>query len=191
MVRAHAPIDLMTTLEQVSVPSFVADRQGRITWVNRAAESAFGNVVGRSMAAVVSPEDLPLVRRQYERKLRGVPVTDYEVDVLTADGHRRRAEISSVLIEGGDDCHAIFGVALAGRRRQNPPSRTRLTPRQLEVLHLLDRGASTDQIAARLHLSRETVRNHIRHILRALGAHSRLEAVVIARLEGLAPGPGE
>ena len=55
-----------------------------------------------------------------------------------------------------------------------------LTPRQAEVLELLERGLSTKQIAGQLHLSTETVRNHIRHLLRAVGAHSRLEAVAIA-----------
>jgi DNA-binding CsgD family transcriptional regulator len=60
-----------------------------------------------------------------------------------------------------------------------------LTARQNEVLQLLGEGASTDQIAAMLHLSKETVRNHIRHVLRALGAHSRLEAVALAHRQGL------
>jgi DNA-binding NarL/FixJ family response regulator len=53
------------------------------------------------------------------------------------------------------------------------------------VLRLLDAGASTDQIATELTLSKETVRNHIRQVLRALGAHSRLEAVALARRQGL------
>ena len=34
-------------------------------------------------------------------------------------------------------------------------------------------------------MTTETVRNHIRHVLKALGAHSRLEAVVVARQQGL------
>jgi DNA-binding NarL/FixJ family response regulator len=55
-----------------------------------------------------------------------------------------------------------------------------LTPRQAEVLDLLERGRTTRQIAAELHLSIDTVRNHVRHILRAVGAHSRLEPVAIA-----------
>jgi DNA-binding CsgD family transcriptional regulator len=36
-----------------------------------------------------------------------------------------------------------------------------------------------------LHVSRETVRNHVRHVLRELGAHSRLEAVARAHELGL------
>jgi DNA-binding NarL/FixJ family response regulator len=42
-------------------------------------------------------------------------------------------------------------------------------------------GHSTAQIANELHLSMETVRNHVRHLLRALGVHSRLEAVAVAQ----------
>jgi DNA-binding CsgD family transcriptional regulator len=61
----------------------------------------------------------------------------------------------------------------------------RLTPRQLEVLKLLAGGCSTDRIADRLQLSKETVRNHIRNVLRRLGAHSRLEAVARARALGI------
>jgi two-component system response regulator DesR len=53
------------------------------------------------------------------------------------------------------------------------------------VLQLLSDGASTDQIAAELHLSLHTVRNFVRQILQSLRVHSRLEAVVKARREGL------
>ena len=41
-----------------------------------------------------------------------------------------------------------------------------LTPRQVEVLRLLEQGRSTKQIAAELHLSTETVRNHVRRSLK-------------------------
>jgi DNA-binding NarL/FixJ family response regulator len=56
-----------------------------------------------------------------------------------------------------------------------------LTPRQVEVLRLLEQGRSTKQIAAELHLSTETVRNHVRRLFQALGVNSRLEAVAAAR----------
>jgi DNA-binding NarL/FixJ family response regulator len=55
-----------------------------------------------------------------------------------------------------------------------------LTPRQAEVLALLERGHTTKQIAEELHLSIETVRNHVKRLLGTLGAHTRLEAVAIA-----------
>jgi PAS domain S-box-containing protein len=178
-------IELTRTLEKVKVPSFVAASDGTLTWGNQAARRMFGDLTGRPFATVVAPEDVPLVERQLERKLRGAPVTDYEVDVFTADGRRRRAEISSVPIQNGDECHAIFGVVLTGKPRGPMPRAPQLTSRQNQVLQLLGEGASTEQIAKMLHLSKETVRNHIRHVLRALGAHSRLEAVAKAHREGL------
>jgi DNA-binding NarL/FixJ family response regulator len=49
------------------------------------------------------------------------------------------------------------------------------------VLRLLEHGRSTQQIADELHLTSETVRNHIRNVLRTLGVHSRIEAVAVAR----------
>ena len=184
MARRHRPIELMKTLEKVRVPAAVADRRGMITWLNDAAKTSFGDLVGRSFTSVVAPEHARVVERQLERKLCGVPVTDYEVDVITVDGRRRRAQISSVPIERGDECHAIFGVAVTGAPRP-PRASVDLTPRQTEVLQLLGEGASTQDIDAALHLSKETVRNHVRHILRALGAHSRLEAVALAHRHGL------
>ena len=186
MARRRAPGELTETLQYVKVPSFVGDRDGNITWLNDAAKSVFGDLVGRPATSVVAPEDVPLMQQQLDRKLHGVRNTDYEVDVLTADGRRRRVEISSVPIAGGDRFHAVFGVALPiGPPRDLSSRAVSLTPRQSEILHQLGEGASTEQIAEALHLSRETVRNHIRLVLRALGAHSRLEAVAIAHRRGL------
>jgi PAS domain S-box-containing protein len=185
MAQKHSSIELTRTLKRVKVPSFIAASDGTLTWGNESAKKMFGDLRGRPFTAVVAPEDVPLVQRQLQRKLQGEPSTDYEADVFTADGRRRRAEISSVPIDNGDDCHAVFGVVLPGKPRDRPPRAPRLTSRQDQVLQLLGEGASTEQIASMLHLSKETVRNHIRHVLRALGAHSRLEAVAKAHREGL------
>jgi len=50
---------------------------------------------------------------------------------------------------------------------------------------LLGEGASTEMIADHLGIARETARNHIRAVLRELGARTRLEAVVEAHARGL------
>ena len=49
------------------------------------------------------------------------------------------------------------------------------------MLRLLEQGRSTRQIAEELYLTTETVHNHVRNVLRALGVHSRIEAVAFAR----------
>jgi PAS domain S-box-containing protein len=183
--RERQPIDLTATFERVSVPAAIVDREGMVTWINDAARNVFGDRVGEPFVSVVAPEYAELVQRELERKLSGEPVTDYEVEVFTADGARRRAEISSVVIPGGDVGHAVFGLAVLGPPRPAAAGSVRLTPRQNEILQLLGQGASTMDIASMLHLSKETVRNHIRHVLRELGAHSRLEAVARAHDLGL------
>lgn len=63
--------------------------------------------------------------------------------------------------------------------------RPTLTPRQIEILQLLAEGASTRQIAARLHLSQATVRNHFARALASLGVHTRVQAIVAASRLGL------
>lgn len=64
-----------------------------------------------------------------------------------------------------------------------------LTPREAEVLYLLAKGKDTPAIAAALFLSIHTVRGYVKEVLRKLGAHSQLEAVAIARRDGLLPRP--
>ena len=60
------------------------------------------------------------------------------------------------------------------------PVRSPLTPREWEVLDLLCADRSTDEIADTLVLSVETVRSHIKNLLRKLGVRSREEAVALA-----------
>ena len=55
-----------------------------------------------------------------------------------------------------------------------------LSDRETEVLRLLAGGVNTPGIAKKLFISEKTVRTHIQNILRKLGMHSRLEAVVYA-----------
>jgi DNA-binding NarL/FixJ family response regulator len=60
-----------------------------------------------------------------------------------------------------------------------------LTARELEVLELLADGTPNQELAARMGISRNTVRNHVQNLLTKLGVHSRLEAVALATREGL------
>lgn len=60
-----------------------------------------------------------------------------------------------------------------------------LSARELEVLNALAAGHGTTEIARTLQLSEHTVRNHVRNVLAKLGAHTKLEAVVIAARAGL------
>lgn len=65
-----------------------------------------------------------------------------------------------------------------------------LTARELDVLALVAEGLSNGDIGQRLVVSVNTVRNHVANILAKLGAHSKLEALVIAVREDLLPRGG-
>lgn len=56
-----------------------------------------------------------------------------------------------------------------------------LTGREREVLDCISEGLSNRAIADRLHVTANTVRNHVQRILYKLGVHSKLEAVVVAQ----------
>jgi DNA-binding NarL/FixJ family response regulator len=60
-----------------------------------------------------------------------------------------------------------------------------LTTRETEVLRRLADGLTTEQIAADLYVSVNTVRNHVNNVIRKLNVHSRLEAVSFAIRNGL------
>ena len=60
-----------------------------------------------------------------------------------------------------------------------------LTDRELEVLRLLSRGLTTAQTGAKLFISENTVKTHIRHILEKLDVGNRAEAVAKATQIGL------
>lgn len=61
----------------------------------------------------------------------------------------------------------------------------RLSRREREVLRMLADGKGTEQISEALFISRNTVRAHVQRVISKLGAHSKLEAVAIARRTGL------
>lgn len=57
-------------------------------------------------------------------------------------------------------------------------SLTTLTERELEILQLIADGLDSQAIAARLHISERTERNHVANVLTKLDVHSRLQAVI-------------
>jgi len=62
---------------------------------------------------------------------------------------------------------------------------TKLSPRELDVLSVLEPGVSNSEIAQRLVISENTVKHHMRNILNKLEVKNRREASVIAQQAGL------
>jgi PAS domain S-box-containing protein len=177
---------LPPALEEISVPCYVIDSTGHIRWLNDAAKELVGDATGKMFTSVLDPDELPRAKSLFQRNLHGKGHRDFSVDVITAEGEEQCVEISSVPLRSKHRAIGMFGVVRpqSESKEDRPPKVDgRLTPRQREILRLLADGKSTEQIAAQLHISRETVRNHVRHISKRLGTKSRLQAVAVARRE--------
>ncbi len=186
-VLTRMGVDVERALTDVDVPAYVIDRDGILIWLNPAAEKIVGDVRGQRFTDAVAPEDRARAKEVFTRKIIGTEkVTNAEVDLLTPDGGCAQVEISSTPLLQGHRVIGVFGlVSRPPIESDTDPFHPLLTPRQRQILRMLANGMSTQQIAEELHITRETVRNHVRAILRALDAHSRLEAIAMARTEGL------
>jgi DNA-binding CsgD family transcriptional regulator len=158
--------------------------------LNPAARKLVGDVRGRQLTSVVAPEETRRAQEIFTRNLIGPPAgSDNKVVVIGADGRRVSIELSAVPLRNGGRVIGVFGqVSHVEEDEPPPPPHPHLTPRQSEVLRLLEHGHSTEQIARELQLSKQTVRNHVRRLLRTLDVHSRLEAVAVARRAHVAAG---
>lgn len=79
----------------------------------------------------------------------------------------------------------LLGGVLDRLTGRTPDLGSALTPRERETLHLLAEGLNSSGVSGRLGVAHNTARNHIQRVLDKLGARSQLEAVAIARREGL------
>jgi PAS domain S-box-containing protein len=81
----------------------------------------------------------------------------------------------------------------AGEEREREVEERRLvdslTAREREVLQLVADGIDSRRVAARLHISPRTQRNHIANILGKLGVHSQLQALIFALRHGIVEVP--
>ncbi|MEU6717040.1 response regulator transcription factor [Nonomuraea sp. NPDC046802] len=74
---------------------------------------------------------------------------------------------------------SIASALIRGRAAQEP------SPRELEVLRLVARGAANKEIARTLLISETTVKTHLKHVFAKLGVETRAAAVVVALERGL------
>jgi DNA-binding NarL/FixJ family response regulator len=101
----------------------------------------------------------------------------------------RRAAAGDEFFEARD-VHALMRAARTPRHRREHD----LTDREVEVLQGLAEGSSTEELAARLFVSRRTVQGHVQSILTKLGVHSKLGAVLYGlrhHLVRLPPDPDD
>ena len=86
-------------------------------------------------------------------------------------------------------CAATPSAACSPRaghaRRRKPIAPAGLTPREIEVLARVARGATLRDVGAQLGITPKTAGNHVERIYSKIGASSRAEATMFAMQHGL------
>jgi DNA-binding NarL/FixJ family response regulator len=136
---------------------------------------------GARVLVLTAASDQRSVLRAIEAGAAGYLLKDQPITDLVAGIRAVRAGNTAVSPTVLPELLARLGPAQAGP--------TTMTRREIEVLQLLDDGGTNSEVADKLHLSVNTVRNHVQNILSRLGAHSKLEAVSIAMREGIIRAP--
>jgi DNA-binding NarL/FixJ family response regulator len=181
-------LDAEEGLTVVGVASTIADALGMVADLtpdvvvmdlqagDEAGLDATRRIRAQQEVAVVllsaSPDDRTL-RRALAAGCRGLVGRDGRLDELVV-------AIKAVANGSTAVPHRLMASVLRER-----PSSPVLSARELQVLRLVAAGQGTSAIAESLGLSVHTTRNHIRNLMTKLGAHSRVEAVVIAAGSGL------
>jgi DNA-binding NarL/FixJ family response regulator len=99
----------------------------------------------------------------------------------------RRVAAGESAIDPAVQHHLVAAIATTEQEPAGPALPDGLTPREAEVLTHIAAGLSNAEIAARLVVSKATVKSHVNHLLAKIGARDRAQAVSYAYRMGLAP----
>lgn len=170
---------------------------------------ASSDVIGRQCFEVLDGKDIFGNRFCHEKCAirsmirRHEPLNHWQLNYRTASSERINVSVSAVLVNGNKPSDYVVMHVLNPLANLDKESRLgipdkhgnrflldepaeegscpmELTAREFEVLRLLAAGSTTQEIACRLCIRKETVRTHIGSILHKLNVHSRLEAVCLA-----------
>lgn len=180
---ASATLEAM--LGALPVPAYTNDLRGVVTWQNAAALAVGGDLRGIHYSKAVPPEELQRARETFAAVTLSGATRRRTGSYRAASGDLVKLEVIVAPIRVKGNIVGVFGVAIPSSDLPRPSATEELSPRQLDVLRLLVQAKSTSQIAADLHLAPETIRNHVRSLLRVLGARSRLEATLVALRDGV------
>lgn len=149
------------------------------------------------MPVVNGIEALEDIRRKApDVKVLMLTTSDGDEDVFRSMNKGARGYM--VKDESGEDLHVAIRTVASGEvflpkrikaiydDRKKRPS---LSEREIEIVRLVAKGFSNDELAERLHLSPDTIKAHLRHVYEKLGVESRVEAVTEAMRTGLVEAP--
>ena len=174
----------------------IADDERRYVDCNPAACELLGlgqdEIVGRRVDDLAPPELRGHIEARWREFLdAGIQAGEWEL--VAADGEAIAIEYSATanVMPGRHLCMFLPACRRNGAREvvaelNGAPqkARLRITPREREVLALVARGMTSEEVARELGVSTETVRTHVSNALERLGARTRAHAISLALREG-------
>lgn len=129
------------------------------------------------VAVLSGQEDLHLIQAAYRHNISGFMVKNAKAKVLVS-------AVRLILSGGVYVPPELLTIAMSGGsnkrtrgERGGSGSGSTLTPRQQEVLYLITKGCSNQEISDSVGATIGTVKSHVVGMLRALGVHSRTQAI--------------
>ena len=181
---------------------------GRILWMNRAAQRLLGldvgDVEGRQLASVLRDPQMAAFWQEAlatelttnsQISLHWPTPTDLKANATVAydvDGQLLgralmfcdvTAERQVQLQMSQEATERLLGMA--DNWNESAEARAGLTAQELKILRLVGQGFSNPQIATKLHVAVSTVRSHLKHVYGKLGLSTRSEAISYALRNGL------
>lgn len=185
----------------------LVDPQGIVFHVNRRAEDLLGLSAPRAMGTKLRGcLKLPALLRFWDSTLRHPEASSAELSL--AAGVRMRATVSLCKSVGGETIGRALllrditrekriqlelPVAVAQRLvemtgvAEETGEPAALTARERQILALLSGGLTNAGIAAKLHVSVNTVASHLKNLYPKIGVHRRSQAVAYALSRGIRP----
>ena len=185
----------------------LVDPQGLVFHVNRRAEEILGMSAARAMGTKLRGcLKLPTLLRFWNSTLRAQEPASTELTL--SGGVRLRVTVSLCKSIGGETIGRALllrditrekriqlelPVAVAQRLvemaggEEEAGESPELTTRERQILSLLSVGLTNAAIAAKLHVSANTVASHLKHLFPKIGVHSRSQAVAYAMSHGIRP----
>ena len=76
----------------------------------------------------------------------------------------------------------LINANVSTTMRKNERHEFKLTKREYEVLALLAKGLTRDEIAAKLYVSSETVKMHTKNLYKKINAKNKIDALIKAKM---------
>jgi DNA-binding NarL/FixJ family response regulator len=183
--QAHT--DLSDIVRRRAAPGIlVVDLGGRVVFANEPALATLAALGFPDPDAWTPPSEVvQLCRRALEGQATAL--------TLQAEGIGREDSLSCALRAfplappggGARPTHVMILLEGVVAKHQVDLEKARrafdLSRRELEVLNLINLGCSNKKIADQLYLSEYTIKDHIKNLMKKLGASSRSEAVALLR----------